>query len=130
MTWGLKCTNDDYNVYFNHNNGHIIILILYVDDLFFTSFDQADIIKLKRYLQATYVMADSGELTKFLGVHFEKTNSGVFLHQTPYVMHLLSKYTMLDMGSTYVPMPDSLRLSKDMNPPPIDQVMYERLIGS
>ena len=32
LNWGLTHTNVDSNMYFQHRNNHVIILILYVDD--------------------------------------------------------------------------------------------------
>ena len=126
---GLTRVNADSNVYHLQTKIATIILILYVDDICITGSDQQGIIRLKQYLQSTYTMIDLGLLSKFLGVQFCQTSSGILMHQTAYKMQLFTEYGMLSTISTYVPMSNSLKLAKETDTPPIDAITYQRLIG-
>jgi hypothetical protein len=74
-------------------------------------------------------MTDSGLLRKFLGVQFHQVDHSVLLHQEDYIQTLLSEYDMLRTPPMYVPISDSVRLSKDTRTAPVDARYYQRLVG-
>ena len=129
IKWGFTCTIANSNVCSYIDNDNIIILVLYVDDLYITGSNTIGITRLKQYLTFNYIMTNLGMLTKFLGVQFEQRHNNIFLHQILYVVSLRTEYGMLDMPSTSVPMPESTWLQKDMATPLIDAEQYQRLIG-
>ena len=128
-SWGLHKTTTDPNVYYRERHWRIIILIFYVDDLYITRFDAQGIVALNRFLAYTYEMTDLGLLKKFLGVKFLQTDHGVLLHQKDYVNPPLAEYKMLHTPPTYVPIFDSVCLSKATRTTPINPCYYQRLVG-
>lgn len=61
------CKNDaDPNLYFNVFNGEMLILVLYVDDLFVTKEDHL-ILRCKKELTSEFEMKDLGLMHFFLG---------------------------------------------------------------
>ena len=71
---GLKCTIADSNVYYCRQGNSIIILILYVDDLFITESDSNSITTLKTILSQEFEMKDLGLITKILGAEVTQTS--------------------------------------------------------
>lgn len=66
----------DPNLYFIRSNGHILILMLFVDDLLLTGSDPTQIKHMKSLLGDKYKMKDLGVVQRYLGVEFDWTNSG------------------------------------------------------
>jgi hypothetical protein len=128
-SWDLHKITADSNVYYREYHGHIIILILYVDDLYITGSNAQGIVALKCFLVHTYEMTDLGLLRKFLGVQFLQIDHSVLLHQEDYVNSLLAEYKMLHTPPMYVPISDSIRLSKATQIVPINPYYYQHLVG-
>jgi hypothetical protein len=58
----------------------ILILILYVDDLFITRNDKQGVAQFKFQFMAQFCMTDLGPLQKYLGVKFKCTTHGLLFH--------------------------------------------------
>jgi hypothetical protein len=67
------------NVYTKKVGSHLIILVLYVDDLILTSSDPKLLIHVKTNLKNKFEMTDLGYLHYFLGLQVLQTKEGIFL---------------------------------------------------
>lgn len=86
---GLHRSSYDPNLYYLHRNDHILIVMLYVDDLFITGSCLTLINWIKTFLRSTFDMTDLGQLQKYLGILFEYLPSGILLHQRDYTNSIL-----------------------------------------
>jgi hypothetical protein len=76
---GFSRCHSDPNVYTNKVGNHLIILVLYVDDLILTGSDSKILNHLKTSLKKKFEMTNLGFLHYFLGLQVLQTNEGIFL---------------------------------------------------
>jgi len=67
---GFEKCKVEYGVYVKEENGDIIILCLYVDDLLITGGNEVVIQTVKKQLQQEFDMIDLGVMSYFLGIEF------------------------------------------------------------
>ncbi len=112
------------NLYYHWTINLIIILILYVDDLFITRNDKQGIAQLKSQLIAQFCMTNLG-----LGVKFKCTTHSLLLHQTSYAYNLLNEFHMVDSTPAHVPIYESTCLQHDTGTKPINTTLYWEMVG-
>ena len=71
----------DPNVYLQQSDGHLIIIVLYVDDLLITSSTVASISTIKTALHNAFEMSDLGLLKQFFGLEIEQNDDGIMVTQ-------------------------------------------------
>jgi hypothetical protein len=86
---GFSRFHSDPNVYTKKVGIHLIILILYVDDLILTGSDSKLLNHVKTNLKKKFEMTNLGFLQYFLGLQVLQTNEGIFLSQSKYACDLL-----------------------------------------
>ena len=90
---GFSKSTADSNLYFKVVHNHILILVLYVDDLFLTSEEQL-IAQCKRELTSGFEMTDLGLMHYFLGLEVWQKPGEIFLTQGKYVVDILQRFGM------------------------------------
>jgi hypothetical protein len=93
---GFSRCHSDPNVYTKKVGSHLIILVLYVDDLILTGSDSKLLNHVKTSLKKKFEMTDLGFLHYFLGLQVLQTNEGIFLSQSKYACDLLHRFHMDD----------------------------------
>ena len=93
---GFSRCYSDPNVYTKKVEIHLIILVLYVDDLILTGSDSKILNHVKTSLKKKFEMTDLGILHYFLGLQVFQTNEGIFLSQSKYACDLLHRFRMED----------------------------------
>ena len=129
LAWSLTQSHSDPNLYFAHFENHTIALLVYVDDILITGSDLQLITKLKVHLQQQFKTNDLGSINKYLGVQFDRTSSGLRMHQTEYALSILHLFSMEHCTPSYTPLPEGLVLSKNSNTPPVNPTLYRMLVG-
>ena len=71
-------------MYLQKNNGHIIIIVLYFDELLITGSTVASISAIKTALHNAFGMSDLGLLKQFLGLEIEQNSDGIMVTQYKY----------------------------------------------
>ena len=71
---------------------HILILLLYVDDIILTGSSTTLLHSFISTLSNQFAMKDLGDLHYFLGLQVTRTPAGIFLSQQKYVADLLHKF--------------------------------------
>ena len=89
---GFSRCHSDPNVYTKKVGNHLIILVLYVDDLILTGSDPNLITHVKSSLKQNFEMSDLGHLHYFLGLQVLQTKEGIFLSQSKYACDLLRRF--------------------------------------
>ena len=100
---GFSKSTTNSNLYFKVVHNHILILVLYVDDLFLTSEEQL-IAQCQRELTSEFEMKDLGLMHYFLGLEVSQKLGETFLTQGKYAMDILQRFGMQDYKSMSVPM--------------------------
>jgi hypothetical protein len=93
---GFSRCHSNPNVYTKKVGSHLIILVLYVDDLILTGSDSKLLNHVKTNLKKKFEMTDLGFLHYFLGLQVLQTNERIFLSQSKYACDLLRRFHMDD----------------------------------
>ena len=103
---------------------HLIILVLYVDDLILTGSDPKLITHVKSCLKQNFEMPDLGHLHYFLGLQALQTKEGIFLYQSKYDSDLLRRFHMEDCKPAPSPFQFGVKLSTTCTSPELDATLY------
>jgi hypothetical protein len=87
-----------------------------VDDLIIIGSDQDGIKSLKAHLKREFDIKDLGNLTYFLGIEITRSNKGLFLSQTKYMLDLLKETDKLGVKSANIPMEYTSKSITDTKP--------------
>ena len=109
---GLSKSTVDSNLYFKVVHNHVLILVLYVDDLFITCNKQL-IEQCKRELTSEFEMKDLRLMHYFLGLEVWQKPGEIFLTQGKYAVDILQRFGMQNCKSMSVPMITNLTKLRD-----------------
>jgi hypothetical protein len=118
------------NFYTKKVGNHLIILVLYVDDLILTSSDSKLLTHVKSSLKKTFEMNELNYLHYFLGLQVLQTKKGIFLSQSKYVCDLLCHFHMEDSKPTPSPFLSGIKLVVTCTTPEVNATLYHQLVGS
>jgi hypothetical protein len=100
---GFSRCHFDPNVYTKKVGSHIIILVLYVDDLILTGSGSKILNHVKSSLKKKFEITDLGFLHYFLGLQVLQTNEGIFISQSKYACDLLHPFTWMIVNQPLLP---------------------------
>ena len=86
---GFVEAKTDTSLFVYHQGGDTVYLLLYVDDIFLTASSPQLLRRVIDALQHEFSMKDLGELHHFLGMHVQRSGSGLLLSQHQYMMEIL-----------------------------------------
>lgn len=112
------------------NNGKLLIVCLYVDDLIYTGNDRSMFDRFKESMMKEFDMSDLGLMHYFLGIEVVQSTRGIFISQRKYVQELLNKFQMRDCNPTATPAEAGLKLVKDPQGERVDNTLYKQIVGS
>jgi hypothetical protein len=127
---GFSRFHSDPNVYTKKVGSHLIILVLYVDDLILIGSDSKLLNHVKTSLKKKFEMTDLGFLHYFLGLQVLQTNEGIFLSQSKYSCDLLRRFHMDDCKPAPSPFQSGVNLTSTCTSPEVDATLYRQLVGS
>ncbi|KAL6272266.1 hypothetical protein ACE6H2_022958 [Prunus campanulata] len=117
-----RCLYDCCVYYHVFQDGMIILLLLYVDDMLIACQDKSRIQDLKK-------MKSLDDLKHFLGIEVARSKHGIFLSQRKYVLDLLAEIGTLDCKPIDTPSEQNHKLGLYPNQAPTDKERYQRLVG-
>jgi hypothetical protein len=100
---GFSRCHSNPNVYTKKVGSHIIILVLYVDDLILTGTDSKFLNHVKTNLKKKFEMTGLDFFHYFFGLQVLQKNEGIFLSQSKYTYELLRCFHMDDCKPTPSP---------------------------
>ena len=106
-----------------------MILLIYVNDLFFTR-EEKLISDCKKKLTKGFKMKDIGMMHSFLGLEVWQQLDEIFLNQGKYVVEILKRFWMLDCKAMNTPMVTNLKLLNDDSSDTMDVMLYRLIILS
>jgi hypothetical protein len=80
------------NLYIKVSQGNILLIEVYLDDIFFGSDDDRLRQKFSKDMQNEFEMSLLGELSFFMGLKIHQINQGIFISQTKYIREMLKRF--------------------------------------
>eukprot|EP00253_Pinus_taeda_P028156 PITA_28156 len=124
-----KCEGEP-TLYIEENDGKILIVVLYVDDVIFTGNDDYLIENFKTVMKEKFEKTDMGLLRYFLGIEVEQSGNGIFISQAKYVKEVLERFHMQESKATITPTVMGLKLSKEDSSKDFDPSLYKSIVSS
>jgi hypothetical protein len=128
MSLGFTKSSQDPNLYFKVVDDGLVILLLYVDDLFLIGVENL-ILECKRKLVFEFEMKDIGIMHYYLGLEVWQRQDVIFLNKGKYVVEILKRFAMLDCKEMATPMVSNMKLLLDTNPKTMDVTLYRNMVG-
>ncbi|KAH9704751.1 hypothetical protein KPL70_011593 [Citrus sinensis] len=127
--YGYIQSQADHTMFYKHSNdGKIVILIVYVDDIVLTGDDYDELAKLKKKLAEEFEIKDLEALKYFLGMEFARSREGIFVNQKKYVIELLTKTGMLGCKPAETPIEPNVKLQPAEAENVKNKEHYQRLV--
>eukprot|EP00253_Pinus_taeda_P032852 PITA_32852 len=127
---GFENCEGEPTLYIKEKDGKILIVVLYVDDVIFTSNDDYVIENLKVVMKEEFEVTDMGLLRYLLGIEVDKNENGIFISQAKCVNEVLEIFNMHDSEATITPIVMGLKLSKEDSNKDFDHSLYKSIVGS
>lgn len=124
----IKCPKET-SVYRKEEGGNLLIIAIYVDDLFVTGNTLKVIREFKIGMSTKFEMSDLGKLTYYLGIEVMQTKDGIEIKQEGYARKILREAGLETCNPTQVPMEFGLKVSKAQDEEEIDSTWYRRNVG-
>ena len=119
----------DSNLYYKVEDDGVMILLLYVDELFLIG-KEILISECKKKLATEFEMKDLGTMHYFLGLEVWQFPDEIFLNQEKNTIEILKRFGMLDCKAINTPMVKNLKLLSGDSLEIVDVTLYRQIIGS
>lgn len=137
-SFGMEQSVVDPCIYFKSENGCILIVAVYVDDILIFSNNLKLKNKLKNNLKNNFEMKDIGEVKNILGMQITRNRSKgtISISQEQYIREILCKFNMADCNPVSTPMETKKILSNEMCPKTesekdkMKNIPYQEAVGS
>jgi hypothetical protein len=126
---GFTKSKEYSNLYFKVMNNELVILFLYVDDLFLSG-EENLITECKKRFASEFEMKYLGLMHYFLGLEVWQSPERIFLNQGKYAVKILKRFNMLECKPMNTPMEMKLKLLVHTSSELIDATLYRHIIGS
>lgn len=107
----VKC-DFEHTLFVKTEQGQILIVSLYVDDLIFTGSCENLIAKFKESMKKTFDMTDLGRMRYFLGVEILQKDDSIFICQRKFAREFLEMFGMESSNVVHNPIVPGVKLSK------------------
>lgn len=124
-------SKSDPNLYTKFDEqGHLVLISLYVDDLIITGSAGKLVDEIKEQLSQVFEMKDLSELHYYLGLEVWRNEGQTFVCQSKYVREILRRFKMDQCKSSKVPMQQNVKLCCDDGSKEVDGTRYRQMVGS
>lgn len=124
-----KCPHE-HTLFLKLENGKMLILCLYVDDLIYTGNDEGMVEDFKRKMMNEFEMSDLGLMHFFLGIEVKQSSVGIFISQKKYALEILDRFKMKDCNVVFTPVECGLKLRRNDEGKKINATLYKQMVGS
>jgi hypothetical protein len=111
-----------------NEQGQILIVCLYVDDLIYTGNLSIDMFK--SAMKKEFEMTDLGLMNYFLGIEVTQNDKGIFICQSKYARDVLKRFRMINCSPVSTPVAVGTKLSREQNEMDFDSTIFRKLVGS
>lgn len=130
LTIGFKASKCDPSLFLYRQDGVIIYLLIYVDDIIVIGNNSQSVQDLISTLAATFALKNLGDLNHFMGIEVKRTTAGIHLSQKRYILELLEKAQLIDSKPVSTPMAPRVVVSQHDGDNFLDPTLYKTLVGS
>ncbi|GJV02353.1 putative ribonuclease H-like domain-containing protein [Tanacetum coccineum] len=127
---GFQRGQIDKTLFIKRDQGDILIVHVYVDDIIFGSTKKKLCTEFEKMMHKKFQMRSICELTFFLGRHMKQKEDEIFISQDKYVTEILKKFGFSDVKTANTPMETHKHLLKDTDGEDVVEHMYKSMIGS
>ena len=105
VSFGFKKNTIDRCIYLKVSVNKVIFLILYVDDILFTTNDLGLLHETKKFLSSNFEMKDMGKTSYVIGIEiFQNRSQGMLgLSQKAYISKALKRFKMKKCSASPIP---------------------------
>ena len=129
LEFGFEKCSKEHSVYRKTVGQSILVVAVYVDDLFVCGAREKIIGDFKREMGSKFDMSDLGKLSYYLGIEVHQEEGYISLNQRRYALKILEESGMKNCNMTHTPMENGLKLSKSSEEEDADATRYRRVIG-
>src|ERR1044071_2617692 len=119
----------DRTLFILEEEGEILVVQVYVDDIIFGSTNLTLVEKFKDLMSSEFEMSMIGKLSFFLGLQITQKEDDIQIHQQKYLNELLKKFKMESCKSFATPC-ITKKLKKCPSSPRVNEKVYRGMIGS
>jgi hypothetical protein len=130
LSTGFIEAKSDTSLFLFHWGSETVYLLLYVDGIVLTASSTKLLQRTISALQKEFAMKDLGHLHHFLGITVEQRDSGLFLHQRPYIQDIMERAGMTDCKPCITPVDIQAKIAADSGLPVKDPTQFRSLIGA
>ncbi|KAL5707577.1 non-specific serine/threonine protein kinase [Ranunculus cassubicifolius] len=130
LQFGFHTSKCDTSLFIHYTSTTLTFILVYVDDIIISGNSTSFCKEVIHHLQQQFPVKELGPLHFFLGIEVTRTPNTIFLHQSKYILDLLTKSNMTDSKLCITPCSSSLKLdniSGDLLPNPTE---YRSIVGS
>lgn len=98
-----RCAKES-SVYRREERDELLIIAIYVDDLFVTGNSTKIIKEFKASMSKQFEMSDLGLLTYYLGIEVKQSSTGIIIKQEAYARRILEEAGLADCNPNSIPM--------------------------
>jgi Reverse transcriptase (RNA-dependent DNA polymerase) len=113
-----------------YHEGHILLLLIYVDDIIVTGSSPHQVQQCIVRLSVAFSIRDLRDLNFFLGIEITFNSDGLCLTQSKYLTDLLKRTNMITYKPCLSPMSSGNILTKEDNSPCSNPALYRSIVGS
>lgn len=124
-----KCPTEQ-TLFIKRNEGKVLIVSIYVDDLIYTGDDKDMMVEFKNSMMQTFDMTDLGKMRFFLGIEVLQKPKGIFVCQRKYAGDVLKKFAMYESKSLKSPIVPGFKINKNADEVVVDDTYYKQMVGS
>ena len=128
---GFKKGEVDKTLFTLNNDGRLLLVQIYVDDIIFGSKDKLLCEDFANLMKNKFEMSMMGKLNYFLGLQVKQLDDGIFISQAKYAKEMLTKFGIKpEENATKIPMSIGTKMTYTESDKSVDEHKYRKLIGS
>lgn len=108
---GFTLSKGDTSLLYYNKNGHMIFVLIYVDDIIVASSSEEATTALVKDLEKDFALKDLGNLHYFLGIEVKRNHDGLVMSQTRYATDILKSASMDKSKPVDTPLSTTEKLS-------------------
>ncbi|CAL8156656.1 unnamed protein product [Prunus armeniaca] len=130
IRYGFLQSRANSSMFIFRNNSHMMVLLLYVNDIVLTGSSTSSLLDFICILGAEFDLKDLGQLNYFLGMEVTYLSGSIHLTQNKYTIDLLKRSNLLEWKPCSTPMASKGSLSRTAGHPLFDLSIYRQLVGT
>jgi Reverse transcriptase (RNA-dependent DNA polymerase) len=127
---GFMQCHYEHTLYVKDENGDMLVVVLYVDDLIFTDSNYEMVDEFKRVMKSEFEMTGLGLMSYFLVLEIKQGDEGIFVSQEVYAKEILKRFKMKDCKPVKTSIDCGVKLSRHDKGKVIDTTLYKSLVDS